>query len=140
MIKFIETVNYYKDTWDITFYFVVAVALIIGILWTVIKLNKNEKKALTENIIYNHSEDLIEQYEPNKKKSRESDTYNNYVIQNHNENDTVNYYDIKEEKNDISNPIKEVNNNFNKQKNNYNYKKNYNNKNNNNNNKNKKTI
>ena len=38
MIKIIETVNNnikYSDTWRITFYFVGALAILIGVFWTI---------------------------------------------------------------------------------------------------------
>lgn len=55
----------YKDTWDITFYYVITLAFLIGAFWTYMRVflfnNKQKKKQdLKENIIYNHTEDLIE--------------------------------------------------------------------------------
>ena len=84
MINYLDAVNYYKDTWNITFYFIVAIALIIGIFWTILQANKKKKKdMLEENIIYNHSEDMIEDYQP-LKKGREDTPINNYVVPNQN--------------------------------------------------------
>jgi len=72
MIKILEAAVEYKDTWNITFYFVAALALLVGAFWTYmqvfVKPLKN-KTVLKENIIYHNSEDLIEKnYETNKKK------------------------------------------------------------------------
>ncbi len=67
MIKFLETVQTYNDSsWQLTFYFVGILALLIGIFWTymqvfVKKQKKNKKAPLKENIIYNHSDDVIEE-------------------------------------------------------------------------------
>ena len=71
MIYLLEALDYYKDTWSITFYFVAALALLIGSFWTYYQIFiKGEKKRepLKENIIYNHSEDIIESNTINNKK------------------------------------------------------------------------
>ena len=63
MIKFLEAAVSYNDTWNLTFYFVAILALLIGGFWTYIKVFVSpvkNKTALKENIIYQDSEDLIE--------------------------------------------------------------------------------
>ena len=64
MFYLLEVSNTYNDTsWELTFYFVASLALLIGIFWTYynvfIKKNKKKKTELKENIIYNNPEDTI---------------------------------------------------------------------------------
>ena len=66
MFYLLEVSNTYNDTsWELTFYFVASLALLIGIFWTYynvfIKKNKKKKTELKENIIYNNPEDTIEE-------------------------------------------------------------------------------
>ena len=66
MFYLLEVSNAYNDTsWELTFYFVASLALLIGIFWTYynvfIKKNKKKKTELKENIIYNNPEDTIEE-------------------------------------------------------------------------------
>lgn len=74
MINILETVTY-SNPWNITFYYVSIIAILIGLFWTYIqvfvKKPKKKKDNLKENIIYKHSEDVIEQD-------------NNYKIKNNN--------------------------------------------------------
>ena len=127
MIKFIETVNYYEDTWNITFYFLIALALLIGIFWTVFQSFKNSKSnKLSENTIYNNPEDVIEQYEPTKKGRESNETYNNYAIPNRkdsNDSNTINYYEVEDKT--ANKPKNKINNNTDNK--NYNKKKTSNN-------------
>ena len=107
MIKIIETVNYNKDTWNITFYFVAALAILLGLLWTVMQSKKNEKKDLNENIIYNNSEDLIEN--TLNKKSRVVEPINNYVSsvnKNTSDKNTRNYDEKNDELHNTNNKYK----------------------------------
>ena len=73
MLNLLEnTVTYNDSSWEMTFYFVTILALLIGIFWTYcnifLKKKKKKKKELTENIIYNNTEDIIEEsYKDNKK-------------------------------------------------------------------------
>jgi len=63
MIKILEAVTSYNDTWNITFWYIVVLALLIGIFWTYMQVfvkPLKKKEPLKENIIYHHSEDLIE--------------------------------------------------------------------------------
>lgn len=168
MINILETVDLYQDTWKMTFYFVVSLSLLIGLLWTyyqVFMKSSKKKENLKENIIYNHPEDVIENYniEPKRKKNIVTEVKNNYIIKNHeelslNNENTINYYD-KLEKDEYLNDINQnkeldINNEIHKLSNedtnsletnkkmpkNNNYKKNQNNKNkyyHNNNNKNR---
>lgn len=76
MFYLLEVSNTYNDTsWELTFYFVASLALLIGIFWTYynvfIKKNKKKKTELKENIIYNNPEDTIEEsYKDTKKRKR----------------------------------------------------------------------
>lgn len=76
MFYLLEVSNTYNDTsWELTFYFVASLALLIGIFWTYynvfIKKNKKKKTELKENIIYNNPEDTIEEsYKDTKRKKR----------------------------------------------------------------------
>ncbi|MBQ8891677.1 MAG: hypothetical protein IJ068_02300 [Bacilli bacterium] len=91
MIKFIEATvvnNNYNDNWSITFYFVALAAITISLIWTILKMNKQEKKnnnQYKENTIYNKSEDLIENMDvfPKRKiKERIENYYDVYQNQN----------------------------------------------------------
>ena len=76
MFYLLEVSNTYNDTsWELTFYFVASLALLIGIFWTYynvfIKKNKKKKTELKENIIYNNPEDTIEEsYKDTKRRQR----------------------------------------------------------------------
>ena len=76
MFYLLEVYNTYNDTyWELTFYFVASLALLIGIFWTYynvfIKKNKKKKTELKENIIYNNPEDTIEEsYKDTKRRKR----------------------------------------------------------------------
>ena len=76
MFYLLEVSNTYNDTsWELTFYFVASLALLIGIFWTYynvfIKKNKKKKTELKENIIYNNLEDTIEEsYKDTKRRKR----------------------------------------------------------------------
>ncbi len=67
MIKLLEVVETYNDTWQITFYYIMVLIFLVGIFWTYmqvfVKKAKPQKKPLKENIIYQHSEDIIEEYD-----------------------------------------------------------------------------
>ena len=85
MIYILEMTDTFSDTWQITFYFVLALVILIATLWTFYQMHKNDKfnKKLDENIIYNKPIDLIENMEdtiPKRKKKN--------VIENEN------YYDV----------------------------------------------
>ena len=63
MINLLEVVKNYNDSWNLTFYFVGALALLIGAFWTYIQVfvKPTKKKIATkENIIYQNTEDTIE--------------------------------------------------------------------------------
>ena len=76
MFYLLEVSNTYNDaSWELTFYFVASLALLIGIFWTYynvfIKKNKKKKTELKENIIYNNPEDTIEEsYKDTKRRKR----------------------------------------------------------------------
>ena len=107
MIFILEALSYYEDTWNITFYYIVAVALLIGIGWTYYQVfikGEKKKEKLKENVIYNHSNDIIEDYDFEPKKKKNLVPMNNYVIKD---------FESKEEKvksdNDKDEYINEIN-------------------------------
>ena len=81
MLNLLEVVGLYDDTWKITFYFVLAVAILLGLVWTVLQVYKNDKKANKTNVIYDKSYDAIEE-STNSKKSKKDNQ------------EVVNYYDV----------------------------------------------
>jgi len=62
MIKFLEVFNANDFKWQLTFYLVAGIAMIIGLLWTCYKIFKNDKKKQMKevNTIYDNVEDVIE--------------------------------------------------------------------------------
>ena len=62
MIYFLETFEANDFKWQLTFYLVAGIAMIIGLLWTCFKIFKNDKKKQTKeiNTIYDNYEDVIE--------------------------------------------------------------------------------
>lgn len=80
MLNILENVVTYNDSsWEMTFYFVTVLALLIGMFWTYYnvflkKKSKKVKKELTENIIYNNTEDVIEESYKDNKKTRKYKT------------------------------------------------------------------
>ena len=94
MINILETVTKYNDSWNLTFYYIAALALLIGIFWTYLQVfvkPLKKKQALQENVIYNHPEDVIEESDkvPLKKKNNNK---NKYYYKNKNYNKNKNYY------------------------------------------------
>lgn len=80
MINILETVTKYNDSWNLTFYYIAALALLIGIFWTYLQVfvkPLKKKQALQENVIYNHPEDVIEESDkvPLKKKNNNKNKY-----------------------------------------------------------------
>ena len=82
-MEILETVTSNNDVWSVTFYYVLVLVFLIGFFWTYLQVfvkPLRKKKALKENIIYQHSEDIIEksdiEYEL-KKKKKTSKTNNN---------------------------------------------------------------
>ena len=70
-MNLLDGVTNYKDTWNVTFYYVATIALLIGLFWAYMRvfvkpLKKNNKE-LKENEIYNHSDDIIEDSFQSKK-------------------------------------------------------------------------
>lgn len=80
MLNLLENVVTYNDSsWEMTFYFVTVLALLIGMFWTYYnvflkKKSKKVKKELTENIIYNNTEDVIEESYKDNKRTRKYKT------------------------------------------------------------------
>ena len=94
MINILETVTKYNDSWNLTFYYIAALALLIGIFWTYLQVfvkPLKKKQALQENVIYNHPEDVIEESNkvPLKKKNNNK---NKYYYKNKNYDKNKNYY------------------------------------------------
>ena len=90
MIYFLEELNTFDDTWKMTFYFVAAIAILLGLFWTLYKMYKQDNlkgNKLKENIIYNKSYDAIENLNalPQKKQKIQTQIENYYdVYQNEN--------------------------------------------------------
>ena len=85
MIYFLEELDTYSDTWKMTFYFVFAIAILLGLFWTLFKMYKmdNQKKnKLKENIIYNKPFDAIENNDiiPKSKKVEMKKIQNHYDV------------------------------------------------------------
>ena len=94
MINILETVTKYNDSWNLTFYYIAALALLIGIFWTYLQVfvkPLKKKQALQENVIYNHPEDVIEESDkvPLKKKNNNK---NKSYYKNKNYDKNKNYY------------------------------------------------
>ena len=67
MLNILETTTTYPDTWNATFYYILVLIFLIAAFWTYFQifikpLKKKGHKELKENIIYQHSEDIIENY------------------------------------------------------------------------------
>ena len=123
MIYLLEALNYYEDTWKITFYFVAALALLIGLLWTYYQVfikGEKKKQPLKENIIYYNSEDIIENYNIEPKKKIDYEPINNYKINNY-----LNEIDNQKLNNTSNEFKKEKTNNNNNNNNNKNRNKKY---------------
>ncbi len=74
MLEFLEVVT--NDDFSMVFYYILVLILLIGLFWTylqifVMPLSK-KKKPLKENIIYQHSEDVIEESYRNYKKTKKN--------------------------------------------------------------------
>ena len=80
MINFLEAATSYNDSWNLTFYYVATLALLIGIFWTYmqvfVKPKKDKKIKTKENTIYQNSEDTIEEsYKDFKTKKKKTKKY-----------------------------------------------------------------
>ena len=87
MIYFLEQLNTYNDTWKMTFYFVFAIAILLGLFWTLYKMYKQDdlkKNKLKENIIYNKPYDAIENMNisPKRKNNKLQNHYDVYQNEN----------------------------------------------------------
>lgn len=125
MFNILETVDLYEDTWLLTFYFVLSFSLLIGTAWTCYQMfwkRDKKKEPLKENIIYNNSDDVIEQYDEKYQKKENKIPFNNYKLKEFavNKEDIFDNYqdELKNSNNNNNN-----NNNKNNKHNNY-YKKN----------------
>lgn len=119
MINILEAVDLYNDTWLLTFYFVLGFSLVIGTAWTYYQMfvrGEKKKQPLKENIIYNQSDDVIENYDLYPKKKENQVPINNYQLKNF---DTISeniFDDIKENatnqdvkiNNEIEDPYKDI--------------------------------
>ncbi len=62
-----------KDDWSMVFYYILVLILLIGLFVTYLQIFVKpftKKKPLKENIIYQHSEDLIEESSKDYKKTK----------------------------------------------------------------------
>lgn len=73
IINLLEASTSYNDSWNLTFYFVLVLVLLIGIFWTYMQVfvkPKKKKEVLKENKIYQNNEDTIEEsYKKDYKKN-----------------------------------------------------------------------
>ncbi len=81
-MEILEAVTKNKDTWNVTFYYVLVLVFLIGFFWTYLQVfvkPLKKKKTLKENIIYQHSEDIIEKsdIENELKKKKQTQKANN---------------------------------------------------------------
>lgn len=105
MFNILETVDKYNDTWKMTFYFIAALAIMIGLLWTLyqmIKKDTSKQKKLKENVIYNKSYDAIENENLTKNK-KDSNRVINYYDVYQNESKIKKNEDIEDENIDNNN-------------------------------------
>ena len=61
----VTTATYNDTSWQMTFYYIATLAFLIGAFWTYYQVfikSKKKKQPLKENIIYNNTEDVIEEY------------------------------------------------------------------------------
>ena len=103
----------YNDTWMLTFYFIAALAILIGLFWTIYKKNKYDKKnKLNENTIYNKSYDAIENMDAEPKRKENMNYYD--VYQNENKHDAIDNEEIEDnsisEKIDLTDESMNINN------------------------------
>ena len=75
MLNILETVT--NDNWEMVFYYVLVLILLIGLFVTYLQVFVkpfSKKRPLKENIIFQHSEDVIEEsfkdYKKSKKKKK----------------------------------------------------------------------
>lgn len=64
IINLLEATASYNDSWNLTFYYVLALVLIIGSFWTYMQVfvkPHKKKESLKENTIYQNNEDIIEE-------------------------------------------------------------------------------
>ena len=60
----VTTATYNDTSWQMTFYYIATLAFLIGAFWTYYQVfikSKKKKQPLKENIIYNNTEDVIEE-------------------------------------------------------------------------------
>ena len=99
-MEILEAVTSNNDTWNVTFYYVLVLVFLIGFFWTYlqvfVKPLKKKKQQLKENIIYQHSEDIIEksdiEYELKKKKQTQKTNNSNKKKNNKNNKKKMNLF------------------------------------------------
>ena len=82
MLNILEVLNTYDDKWRMTFYFVAALAILIGFFWTYYQMYKNEdknkKSSKEKNAIYDHPMDILEDIDLIPIKRKEDTSIQNY--------------------------------------------------------------
>ena len=98
-MEILEAVTSNKDVWSVTFYYVLVLVFLIGFFWTYLQVfvkPLKKKKPLKENIIYQHSEDIIEnsdiEYELKKKKQTQKTNNSNKKKNNKNNKKKMNLF------------------------------------------------
>ena len=71
MINILEAITTYNDDWQMTFYYIAVLVILGAIFWTYMQIFVfplvKRKIILKENIIYQHPEDIIENYDEKEK-------------------------------------------------------------------------
>lgn len=81
-MEILEAVTSNNDVWNVTFYYVLVLVFLIGFFWTYLQVfvkPLRKKRQLKENVIYQHSEDIIEKsdIENELKKKKQNQKTNN---------------------------------------------------------------
>ncbi len=83
----------FDDSFTATFYYIAVLAILIGIFWTYFQVfvrgKKKDKEDLKENVIYQNTEDVIEEASKDeyyRKKNKNKNRNYNYYTNNNNSN------------------------------------------------------
>ncbi|MBR3661255.1 MAG: hypothetical protein IKN63_05100 [Bacilli bacterium] len=78
MLNLLEIAGSYDDSWRLTFYFILALVILLGLIWTVLQIYKKDKKNNKTNVIYDKPYDAIEDNNNNSKKNKNVNYYDVY--------------------------------------------------------------
>ena len=94
----VTTATYNDTSWQMTFYYIATLAFLIGAFWTYYQVfikSKKKKQPLKENIIYNNTEDVIEESYNNNKNNKSKKYDNKSKDNNYKYNNKSKYKNIK---------------------------------------------